>query len=549
MRIGLHLNAGVPDRSGGAGDHRRRRHRAVSHRARLHGARPLPDVATQTRALRQGARAGAATSRWCSARSTSAATSSCPTGPSRTRTNPAMGWRAMRMALDRPAMLRTQLRALIRSARGGRARRDVSDGRRGGGVRRGAAAAGHGAGARRGSAASRCRAPCASARCSRCRRCCGSCAALLPRIDFLSIGTQRSAAVPVRLRSRQSRADRSLRRAVAAGAELHARAGRALPRAPGSPSRSAVRWRRARSRRWSCSGLGVRQLSMTPTDIGPVKAMLRSLRCGQLAGYLGQLCDLPDHSLRDRLRHYALDHGVRCISEGYRSPSRGRRVYACGSVDCGCGDVMLGARSGDRMQVDPAESLMREVGAQLRRRRLERGEDLDDVAKSLRIKPSYLVEIEQGDLTAMPGRPYALGFLRSYADYLGFDGDDLVDRIKAAVADLTDRTRLRIRMPLAGEPAAQGPGRGDFAGGRGRRVCRVVLHQPQQPDGRRPRRRGAGRSARARDRGVAPKSGRGSAGCGRSGAWPGGRRGIRTAVEPGRNGSGRSQRCGRRRRA
>ena len=61
------------------------------------------------------------------------------------------------------------------------------------------------------------------------------------------------------------------------------------------------------------------------------------------------------------------------------------------------------------MQVDPAESLMREVGAQLRRRRLERGEDLDDVAKSLRIKASYLVEIEQGDLTALPGRPYALG--------------------------------------------------------------------------------------------------------------------------------------------
>jgi cytoskeleton protein RodZ len=100
------------------------------------------------------------------------------------------------------------------------------------------------------------------------------------------------------------------------------------------------------------------------------------------------------------------------------------------------------------MRVDPAESLMREVGAQLRQRRLERGEDLDDVAKSLRIKPSYLVGIEQGDLAALPGRPYALGFLRSYADYLGFDGEDLVGRIKAAVADLTDRTRLRIRMPL-----------------------------------------------------------------------------------------------------
>jgi cytoskeleton protein RodZ len=109
---------------------------------------------------------------------------------------------------------------------------------------------------------------------------------------------------------------------------------------------------------------------------------------------------------------------------------------------------MPGGPSGGRVRADPAESLMREVGAQLRQRRLERGEDLDDVARSLRIKPGYLLGIEQGDLSALPGRPYALGFLRSYADYLGFDGEELVGKIKAAVADLTDRTRLRIRMPL-----------------------------------------------------------------------------------------------------
>ena len=57
-------------------------------------------------------------------------------------------------------------------------------------------------------------------------------------------------------------------------------------------------------------GLGVRNLSMTPGEVGPVKAMLRALRCGQLAGYLDRLYHLSDHSLRDRLRHYALDHGV-----------------------------------------------------------------------------------------------------------------------------------------------------------------------------------------------------------------------------------------------
>jgi cytoskeletal protein RodZ len=91
---------------------------------------------------------------------------------------------------------------------------------------------------------------------------------------------------------------------------------------------------------------------------------------------------------------------------------------------------------------------MREVGAQLRQARLERGEDLNDVAQQLRIRSSYLFGIEQGDLSAMPGRPYALGFLRSYADYLGFDGEDLVTRIKSSVENLTDRTSLRIRAPM-----------------------------------------------------------------------------------------------------
>jgi phosphotransferase system enzyme I (PtsP) len=57
-------------------------------------------------------------------------------------------------------------------------------------------------------------------------------------------------------------------------------------------------------------GLGVRQLSVTPADVGPVKAMVRSLRCGALTHYLDHLYDLPDHSVRARLQHYALDHGV-----------------------------------------------------------------------------------------------------------------------------------------------------------------------------------------------------------------------------------------------
>ncbi len=57
-------------------------------------------------------------------------------------------------------------------------------------------------------------------------------------------------------------------------------------------------------------GLGVRGLSMAAPAIGPVKAMVRSLDVGVLRPYLFGLLEAPDHSLRDKLRGFALDHGV-----------------------------------------------------------------------------------------------------------------------------------------------------------------------------------------------------------------------------------------------
>jgi cytoskeleton protein RodZ len=105
-------------------------------------------------------------------------------------------------------------------------------------------------------------------------------------------------------------------------------------------------------------------------------------------------------------------------------------------------------RSTPKDQVDPAEIVMRELGARLRQARLERGEELDTVAQYLRIRPAYLAGIEDGDLSALPGRIYALGFLRSYADHLGLDGQDLVTQIKSAVGNLTRKQRLRIHTPM-----------------------------------------------------------------------------------------------------
>ena len=57
-------------------------------------------------------------------------------------------------------------------------------------------------------------------------------------------------------------------------------------------------------------GLGFRNLSMPAGAVGPVRAMVRSLAVAPLADYLEPLIGGSDHSLRLHLRAYARDHGV-----------------------------------------------------------------------------------------------------------------------------------------------------------------------------------------------------------------------------------------------
>lgn len=57
-------------------------------------------------------------------------------------------------------------------------------------------------------------------------------------------------------------------------------------------------------------GLGFDRLSMPANAIGPVKEMLRSLDVLSLAEFLEGLYYLPDHSLRGRLEEYARENGV-----------------------------------------------------------------------------------------------------------------------------------------------------------------------------------------------------------------------------------------------
>ncbi|MBB43822.1 MAG: phosphoenolpyruvate--protein phosphotransferase [Rhodospirillaceae bacterium] len=57
-------------------------------------------------------------------------------------------------------------------------------------------------------------------------------------------------------------------------------------------------------------GLGFRTISMSPTQVGKVRAMVCSLDIGNLASYMNTLTGSPEHSLRSKLEFYARDHGV-----------------------------------------------------------------------------------------------------------------------------------------------------------------------------------------------------------------------------------------------
>ncbi|QNT79133.1 helix-turn-helix domain-containing protein [Entomobacter blattae] len=67
------------------------------------------------------------------------------------------------------------------------------------------------------------------------------------------------------------------------------------------------------------------------------------------------------------------------------------------------------------------------VGLLLKDRREELGWNLEDVAKWLKIKESYLHALEYEEIDNLPGSAYVLGFLRTYAEALQLDSAEIVE--------------------------------------------------------------------------------------------------------------------------
>ncbi|MFL5942652.1 MAG: helix-turn-helix domain-containing protein [Gaiellaceae bacterium] len=70
---------------------------------------------------------------------------------------------------------------------------------------------------------------------------------------------------------------------------------------------------------------------------------------------------------------------------------------------------------------------MFEIGNSLRAARERQGLGYPEIELATKIRAKYIRALEEEDFTAIPGDAYMRGFLRTYADYLGLDGEVYVE--------------------------------------------------------------------------------------------------------------------------
>ncbi len=222
--------------------------------------------------------------------------------------NPALGWRAIRLSLDRPGLLRTQVRALLRATAGGELRlllpmvttvgevdmarafidRELTLMRRRGAPDPARVILG-----------AMIEVPSLLYELE----------ALLPKVDFISVGSND-------LLQYLFAADRNNPRVAARYDALSAAPLRALAviadaaRRHGRPLSLCGEMAGRPLEAMALIGLGYRSISMAPASIGPVKSMILSLNAGALERWMAAQLRAGEGGLRARLKRFAEEQGV-----------------------------------------------------------------------------------------------------------------------------------------------------------------------------------------------------------------------------------------------
>jgi hypothetical protein len=91
-----------------------------------------------------------------------------------------------------------------------------------------------------------------------------------------------------------------------------------------------------------------------------------------------------------------------------------------------------------------------EIGSSLREARTRQGLDFNEMEFRTKVRAKYLRALEAEQFDQLPGHTYIKGFLRTYADSLGMDGQLYVDEYNSRFVSGEDERPLRThRVPVA----------------------------------------------------------------------------------------------------
>ncbi len=88
---------------------------------------------------------------------------------------------------------------------------------------------------------------------------------------------------------------------------------------------------------------------------------------------------------------------------------------------------------------------MFDIGSSLREARLRQNLDFPELEERTKIRPKYLRALEDERFDLLPAPTYVRGFLRSYAESLGLDGQPFVDEYNSRFTVGEDDAPLRAR--------------------------------------------------------------------------------------------------------
>jgi cytoskeleton protein RodZ len=93
---------------------------------------------------------------------------------------------------------------------------------------------------------------------------------------------------------------------------------------------------------------------------------------------------------------------------------------------------------------------MKEIGLKLKEKREENGVTIEEAAEDMKMRPSQIESLENGNREDFKDVGMLKYFIRDYAKYLGLDGEKLVDEFNEYLFDFTSK------IPVGDIEAAKG---------------------------------------------------------------------------------------------